>query len=238
MRKKSTDKKTIYLAAALFSGRETYLNAIIADHLEKRNYDVIMPQRDGFEFGDLTASLKDKLPEENIGSAVQDIIYHLDMGVFVNNSDIILANLDEPLDEGVVVEMSYAKLMGKKVIGFRTDVRAPYGNISDPLKGMHFFPAYQCDYFISAYMPCKNSEDAEKEITGLIEQVSNCIDNTDLSKYHELNNPLIQEMINNSEILFKGIYNVHSKESLELIAQRYIDNKELLEKSKPQVIVA
>ncbi|MCK5062619.1 MAG: hypothetical protein KAR23_01710, partial [Candidatus Aenigmarchaeota archaeon] len=61
--------------------------------------------------------------------------------------------------------------------------------------------------------------------------------NADFSKYHELNNPLIQEMINNSEMLFEGINDVHSQESLELIAQRYIDNKELFEKSKPKVIV-
>ncbi|NOQ37785.1 hypothetical protein GQ472_02745 [archaeon] len=237
MKKNKTDKKTIYLAASLFSGRETYFNATIAKQLE-RNYNIIMPQRDGFEFGNLAESLQGKLPEEEIGSAVQDIIYHLDMGVFVNNSDIILANLDEPLDEGVVVEMSYAKLMGKKVIGFRTDVRAPYGNIEDPLKGMHFFPAYQCDYFISAYMPCKNLDSADNEQSGLIEKVNNCIDNADFNRYHEWNNPLIQEMINNSEILFKGINDVHSQESLELIAQRYIDNKDIFEKSKPKIISA
>ncbi len=236
MEKNETDKKTIYIAAALFSGRETYFNATVAKHLEN-NYNIIMPQRDGFEFGNLTTALQGKLPEKEIGSAVQDIIYHLDMGVFVNNSDIILANLDEPLDEGVVVEISYAKLMGKKVIGFRTDVRAPYGNIEDPLKGMHFFPAYQCDYFISAYMPCKDLNSADNELSGLIKQVNNCINNADFSKYHELNNPLIQEMINNSEILFKGIHDVHSQKSLELIAQRYINNKDLFDKSKPQVIV-
>lgn len=100
------------------------------------------PQRDGFEFGNLMRAFYNKLPSEEISPAVQKIIYLLDMGIFIPKSDIVLAILDEPLDEGMVVEISYAKMIRKLVIGIRTDVRSPYGSILEPLTGMHFFLAY------------------------------------------------------------------------------------------------
>ena len=125
----------IYLAAALFNGRETYFNSHLVEKLEERGYKTNFPQRDGFEFENLKKAFSNKLPPEQIGSAVQKVIYSLDMGKLVPQSDIVLANLDEPVDEGVVVEVSYAKLFGKFVIGMRTDVKSPYGSFSDELKG-------------------------------------------------------------------------------------------------------
>ncbi len=83
----------------------------------------------------------------------------------------MVANLDEPIDEGMVVEISYAHLIGKPVLGFRTDIRSPYGDKPDPLGGIHFFVAYQCDDFISQYMPSKKSKDADQEMINLVDQL-------------------------------------------------------------------
>ena len=38
----------------------------------------------------------------------------------------LLGGFDEPIDEGVVTEQMYARMTDKPVIGWRTDVRAPY----------------------------------------------------------------------------------------------------------------
>jgi len=73
----------------------------------------------------------------------------LDLGHFLYGSDVCIANLDEDLDPGVIVEIMFAKMMGKPVIGYRTEMRTPYGKQSESTTGMHFFCYFPCDKFIS-----------------------------------------------------------------------------------------
>ncbi len=231
-------KPTIYPAAALFNARETYFNSQLVEGLEKLGYSTNFPQRDGFEFGNLTEALSGKLPQDQIGSAVQNTIYFLDMGVFVPNSDIVLANLDEPLDEGVVVESSYAKLMGKFVIGLRTDVRSPYGAPTDNLQGIHFFPAYQCHKFISHHMPSKTPKQRDQEINSLIRKIDSTIQDAKITPQETIpdyakNNPHIYKILEGAELLFNGIKDIHSEKGLEKIASRYIQHKKRLEEIGP-----
>lgn len=231
---------SIYIASALFNGRETSFNSKLVEGLEKLDYKTNFPQRDGFEFDDLTKPLSDKLPPEKIGSAVENIIYLIDMGILLPQSDVVLANLDEPLDEGVVVEVSYAKLMDKLVIGLRTDVRSPYGSSSDALKGMHFFPAYQCHKFISHYMPCKNPAEREEQFTSLVHKIDKTIreagiQHKDKLPNYILSNPNINSILKNARALFSDIPNIHSDEGLEELASRYTKNKEGLEAIGPHV---
>ncbi len=229
------NKTTAYIAAALFNGREAFFNAALAGLLEKRGNRTILPQRDGFEFGNLAKSLARLVPRNEIASAAKNIIYFLDMGVFVPKSDVVVANLDEPVDEGVVVEASYAKLMGKYVIGIRTDARTPYGSGVDPLKGMHIFPAYQCDKFISHNMPCKRRADAEKEMLSLAGKIDNEIKHA-LIKSQNTNsspNPQIRRIIGCAGILFDGIRDIHLEKGLNEIAERYVKHKSQLLKAGP-----
>ena len=72
----------------------------------------------------------------------------MDLGKFLYESDVIIANMDEPLDPGVLVECMIAKEMGKPIIQYRTDSRGPFGEIAEFHKGMHFFPLLPCDHFI------------------------------------------------------------------------------------------
>ncbi|MBS3087640.1 hypothetical protein J4226_03525 [Candidatus Pacearchaeota archaeon] len=218
---------TIYPAAALFNGRSTYFNQALVAGLEEKGYKTNFPQRDGFEFGNLNKALMDKLPESEVPSAVEKIIYYLDMGIFVPQSHVILANLDEPQDEGVLVELAHAKNISRHNIGFRTDVRSPYGSSSDGFGGMHFFPGlYLCDTFIQHYMPCKTPQDAKTEMQGLVDKIDKEISPMEFSN--------IKPATDN--ILFSGIKDIHSLEGLRELVERYISNKDKLESYGPKIV--
>jgi len=96
-------------------------------------YKVKLPQRDGFEMTKFQSRLKDlsNLTESEFNAAVYWTIYLLDLGHFLYSSDVCLANLDEPLDPGVIVEMIFAKMMGKHIIGYRTEMRTTFGSMND-----------------------------------------------------------------------------------------------------------
>jgi len=218
---------TIYPAAALFNGRSTYFNQALVQGLEEKGYKTNFPQRDGFEFGNLNNALRNKLPESEVPSAVEKIIYYLDMGIFVPQSHVVLANLDEPQDEGVLVEMAHAKDISKYIIGFRTDVRSPYGSNSDTFGGMHFFPGlYSCDTFIRHHMSCKTTQDAKTEMQGLVDKIDKEISPMEFSR--------IKPVIDN--ILFSGIKDIHSPEGLNELVQRYVSNKDKLESYGPKIV--
>lgn len=234
------DKIVIYPAAALFNARETSFNSQLVEGLEKLGYQTNFPQRDGFEFGNLTDALSGKIQQDKIGSAVQNIIYFLDMGIFMPKSDVVLANFDEPLDEGVVVESSYAKFMGKFVIGLRTDVRSPYGTPNDDFWGMHFFPAYQSNEFISHYMSSKTPEERESQMASLVQKIHQSIQNAEISHQETIpdyvkQNPNLYPILKCAKLLFEGVENIHSEKSFEEITLRYIKNKKRLEEISPNV---
>lgn len=226
------DRIKIYPAAALFNGRETFFNIHLAHLLEsEKGYVANLPQRDGFEFGNLANALAEVLPQEEISRAMEFIILSLDIGKFIPESHVVIANLDEPPDQGIDVEACYAKMMGKLVIGFRTDVRNPYGPNS--YKGMHFFLAYQCDAFISHYMPSKSIKDAKKEMRELVEKIDYVIQKNrneliDGVRKSALKIPEIESAILIAKGLFNGLNDIHSEKSLKEIAKRYLMNKKLL----------
>ena len=143
----------MYFAAALFATRECIYNIELANYLEAKGYPVMVPQRDGFEFNiHCDRLLREYFPDAVERSlALSWVIYLVDLGKFLYESEFILANMDEPLDPGVLVEVMIAKEMGKPIVQYRTDSRSPYGDIGDFHKGMHFFPLFPCDHFI--YLP-------------------------------------------------------------------------------------
>ena len=48
-----------------------------------------------------------ELTEEEITTCIQYLIYMLDVGYFIPNAHVILGHIDEPMDEGVVVELTW-----------------------------------------------------------------------------------------------------------------------------------
>mmetsp|Transcript_44802 Transcript_44802/g.43396 ORF Transcript_44802/g.43396 Transcript_44802/m.43396 type:complete len:135 (+) Transcript_44802:165-569(+) len=113
--------------------------------------------------------------EEEFNAAVYWIIYLLDLGRYLYTSDVCLCNLDEPNDPGVIVEMMFAMQMGKHIIGYRTDMRTPFGHKDDKQGGLHFFCFYPChDFILFPNEPMRSREDADKvfdKLTGEIMQL-------------------------------------------------------------------
>jgi nucleoside 2-deoxyribosyltransferase len=70
------------------------------------------------------------------------------MGYLLYHSDIMIANLDETLDPGVLIEIMVAKEMNKPVIGYRSDMRVPYGYEGIYTGGMHMFAMLPCDSMV------------------------------------------------------------------------------------------
>lgn len=68
----------------------------------------------------------------------------MDIGQLLYQSDFVLANLDEPIDTGVLTEIMMAREMNIPVIGYRSDLRTPFGDLNSFYKGTHYFALYPC----------------------------------------------------------------------------------------------
>jgi len=229
----------LYPAAALFCARETVFNYLLVQELEQEyGYQSWLPQRDGFEFSKLANYLKKHLTPEYVSSAVEDVIYLADMGLFVPNSQVVVANLDEPLDPGVLIEIAHARALGKFVIGYRTDVRSPYGDLNAPLRGIHFFPAYQCHAFLFLTHNCRDEKDVKLIIQQLASKIHAVIE-ADYSEEKHAGAALsveLQELIGLSKDLFKDLQPLNSEASLESIAVRYAEIRSRIATVRPKVI--
>ena len=234
---------TIYFGGALFNGADTHFNIYLAEILEKQK-KVLLPQRDGFEFGRLYGAILDILPDPTptkVQTAVQNVIYALDIGVYLRDSNIMLARCDEPLDPGVDVEQTISRMLGNFNIGYRTDVRSPYGSMDDNFAGMHFFPGFQCDAFIIHPMPNTSVKEAEKGLESLAENILESIaekDNLEKYRYRAPARKCIWEIEEYAKRLFGGIDDIHSEKGLKEIAQRYVDpeNQEFFRQALKPVI--
>jgi len=224
---------SIYFAAALFSSRETLFNYELAERLKKAlgsKVRVFLPQRDGFEFSALGAALSSRLPEQHVASAVNTIIYTLDIGGFLSRSDAAVAVLDEPLDEGVLVEISYARLLGIPVVGIRSDRRAPFGVPGDALGGIHFFAAYQCTHFVTASVAQQPIE-----LEPLVQTVAET-----LKSGGRIERKVVDAMLDRAtQQLFKNVDivngDLHSEETLSRIVDNYAARPDLFERLAPRI---
>ncbi len=233
------DKIRLYFASALFSGRETYFNVHLASDLERTGrYSVFLPQRDGFEFTNLADSLIDVMNEHETDRAFKIIIYAWDIGKQLAECSVVVANLDEDLDPGVIVEQSYARIMKKLVVGFRTDVRTPYGG--GELRGMHFFPAFQDNVLVRYDMPGRTCKNARIEMRGLAERIDKEIWERKnglkrmIPKY-ALNIPEVRRIIEGADLLFKNIKDIHSRKGLINVTRRYKNNKDIFDLIFPEL---
>lgn len=112
----------IYLAAPLFNPTEREYIEQLATQLEK-SWDVYVPHRDGH------------LVEADIANGRNPVdayksIYQRDIAE-IRKCDVMLAILDgRTPDEGVCIEIGFAKALNKQVIGLKTDIRTllPWGN--------------------------------------------------------------------------------------------------------------
>jgi nucleoside 2-deoxyribosyltransferase len=232
-----TNNKTIYFASSMFNVASRYFNLKIVREIEKLGYKVFLPQRDGFSFTELTVEVAKHLETRYVSSAVRDVIYCLDVGCFVRNCDVLVCLLDEPIDEGVIIELMQAKYIGKYVIGLRTDIRSPYGTIDDHYGGIHFFPTYQTDTYIVKYLDSTNFVLMNKEIRKLVEQIDLEIEEN-VTCY---SNQCVffgksKEVMRFASLLFDGISDIHSKHGLSEIVRRYVCNYEEFPSIRTKII--
>lgn len=112
----------IYLAGPLFTPTERDFIERITDGLEA-TCKVYVPHRDGL-------LLEEQLAKGLSQSEAYRAIYQRDIDE-IRKCDVLLAILDGRVpDEGVCVEIGYAKALGKRIIGLKTDIRTalPWGN--------------------------------------------------------------------------------------------------------------
>lgn len=228
---------TIYFASALFSAREQAFNIAVTTLLENTyHYRVLLPQRDGFEFTDLNELLTKNFPNEDINRIQQLIIYYLDMGYFIPNSNVMTAILDEDLDPGVLVEITFGNMLDKTIIGLRTDSRSPFGKT--PEQGAHFFAILQLDDFLYFDDVLKNVQQAKNEddiIAKMIDKTIKASKACSKPLNMQPTNSLAKQVMTGANILFHDldIKKLNSPESLQTIVQRYVDNRKQLESIYP-----
>lgn len=112
----------VYIAAPLFSETERKFNLSISQAIEG-SCAVYLPQRDGPLVSALVA---EGVTHYEAGRRA----YEQDIGA-LKWCDALVAVLDgRALDEGVCIEVGFAKALGKRIIGLKTDVRRalPWGN--------------------------------------------------------------------------------------------------------------
>jgi len=113
----------IYLASPLFSPVERSFNQQLCTAMEPY-FQVYLPQRDGILVEDAISGGA-WTSEAASRQAFRDDI------AAIHASDFMLAVLDgRSPDEGVCVEMGYAKAIGVRIVGFKSDARValPWGH--------------------------------------------------------------------------------------------------------------
>lgn len=107
-----TGKKTIYLAAPLFSEAEQEFNRKLRDQIVERGFSVFLPQEDSNDTTDMRHDEK------------QSYIFNKNHKA-IDNSNLIVAILDggSDVDSGTAWELGYAFANNKTVLALKTDFR-------------------------------------------------------------------------------------------------------------------
>lgn len=119
----------IYCSGPLFCAEEVGGMTAIARTLEVAGYDTFLPHRDGLEpyvlrFGN--SALQGLLPGARRG--VDYAIFALDAYELVERCDAVVCNLNGRVpDEGMIVEAALAFAVGKPLVLYKADARAPFG---------------------------------------------------------------------------------------------------------------
>lgn len=107
-----------YVAAPIFSPGEREIAEMVAEAIAGA-CDVHLPHRDGPLVENLLASGMSR-------SAALSAAYESDLEA-IRRCDIVVALLDgRALDEGVCIEMGFAKALGKQILAIKSDVRVAF----------------------------------------------------------------------------------------------------------------
>lgn len=117
--------KKIYIAGPMFSEAELHFNEKVAFELEKRGFEVFLPQRSGYKMVELL--------EEMTPCEARRLIFEKDYNA-VKDADIILIILDgRVIDEGACIELGIGYTLGKLCYGLKTDSRSMMNGQINPM---------------------------------------------------------------------------------------------------------
>lgn len=245
----------IYIAAGLFNIETNMFNAYLTDKLENRfGYNCYLPQREGFETSKM-AAFYEKIPgaildgdssdsdSDLLEKAIPLFPYYLDLGYYMARSIAVVANLDEPIDIGMVIEIAYAKICNIPVIGLRADLRTPLGDRGNII-GINPFPVEQCDCYINVYPPTGDIEEITKLTDSIIEKIDEKLKEwipRGKNMMRESDHHVFHRLVNGAEKLFSGIIDKihhpeHTEEVMDEVLRRFSENKDYLMAISPELV--
>ncbi len=212
----------------------------IAQELEKSGQTCYLPQRDGFKVALLIEILaKDKSITPDLANKIAFLMpYYLDLGHFLKMSKIAIADLDDDLDSGMLVEISYAKLCNLPVIGVRTDTNAHFGSQTQ-VWNINPFPIFQSDIYIKTPTPVGDFATVQKSLDEIIAKIKDGIKKLANKKNQmdKSDNPVIKDVIKGAEILFDGVMDIHSEAGIKQILKNFMDNQKFFLDRAPENVV-
>lgn len=127
-------KKKIYCAGPLFNTKEKEEMQEIALALEDNNFDVFLPQRDGFEFARLSQAFNEVgILEKDANTILNKAIFALDVFQVLDSDGLVLNINGRVPDEGALVEAGIAWNAGKRVVIYKNDDRSLINGTDNPL---------------------------------------------------------------------------------------------------------
>jgi nucleoside 2-deoxyribosyltransferase len=124
----------IYCAGPLFNPKEREDMEEIASVLEKHNFEVFLPHRDGLEFAHFYPLMLDlKKCHNEASSILKKAIFYLDIYHVLASDGLVLNMNGRVPDEGAMVEVGVGWSAGKAIVIFKDDVRTLIDGNDNPL---------------------------------------------------------------------------------------------------------
>jgi len=129
------EKHRIYCSGPLFCAEEIGGMNAIAKTLEDAGFQTFLPHRDGLESYALrfsNSSFLSTIP--GIRNRIDYAIFSLDVYELIERCRAIVCNLNGRVpDEGMIVEAALAYAVGKPLVLFKNDLRAPFGGYDNSM---------------------------------------------------------------------------------------------------------
>ena len=121
----------IYCSGPLFCAEEVGGMTAIAHVLERAGHETFLPHRDGLEPYVLRFA---QVALPGVRGGVDHAVFALDVYELLERCDAVVCNLNGRVpDEGMIVEASLAFAVGKPVVLYKADARAPFGGADNAM---------------------------------------------------------------------------------------------------------
>jgi len=127
--------KRVYCAGPLFNEAERLEMVEIGRVLRKSGYEPFVPHDDGMEFAEIRPLIIERgFLADVAGELLHRAIFALDAYQVIVGCDSLVVNLNGRVpDEGAVAESTMAWMLGKPIVGFKSDVRTAIEGRDNPL---------------------------------------------------------------------------------------------------------